>query len=125
MLLKFSTMNENEKTDGHVFFGQWTKFKRLSWCLTFKESTCTVPDQSMSIQEIIAKYTRTGLVPASYLHKDEGGNAAFDPDFDPLDEGREVLEAAQDASAGSSDGSPAEPSGEPEDKRATAGEGSE
>lgn len=48
--------------------------------------TCTVPDQSMTIQEIIAKFTRTGLVPQSYAKRDQGGNAAFGPDFDPLDD---------------------------------------
>jgi len=60
----------------------------------FKEPTCTVPNQSMTVQEIIAKYSRTGLVPQSFAKKDEGGNIATDPDFDPLDSGLEMLEAA-------------------------------
>lgn len=45
----------------------------------------------MTIQEIIAKYTRTGLVPQSFVHKDQGGNVAFEPDFDPLDEFSETM----------------------------------
>lgn len=57
----------------------------------FIKPTCTVPDQSMSIPEIIAKYTRTGLVPQSFAKRDEGGNTAFEPDFDPLDQAGEIL----------------------------------
>lgn len=44
----------------------------------------TVPDQAMSIQEIIARFTRTGSVPVA-SHPIESGNEAFDPGFDPLD----------------------------------------
>lgn len=86
-------MNDNTQTEGQVFFGQWTRFKRLSWALVFHKPTCTVPDQSMTIQEIIAKYTRTGLVPSTVLRKDEGGQAAFDPDFDPLDNGQDFMDS--------------------------------
>lgn len=51
----------------------------------------------MTIPEIIAKYTRTGLVPQSYARRDEGGNAAFEPGFDPLDEFGDVVERAREA----------------------------
>lgn len=61
----------------------------------FTKPSCTVPDQSMTIPEIIAKYTRTGLVPQSFAKRDEGGNSAFDPGFDPLDEGMAILEDAR------------------------------
>lgn len=46
--------------------------------------TETVPDQSMTIQEIIARFVRTGSMPVS-LHTDIGDNEAFEPEFDPLD----------------------------------------
>lgn len=49
----------------------------------------------MTIQEIIAKYTRTGLVPQSFVHKDQGGNVAFEPDFDPLDEFSETMAGSE------------------------------
>lgn len=45
----------------------------------------TVPDQSMTIQEIIARYTRTGTLPVPSFPSDTGGNEAFEPGFDPLD----------------------------------------
>lgn len=93
-----------------VFFNQWTN--RPSWPpQEFKEPTCTVPDQSMTIQEIIAKFTRTGLVPQSFVHRDQGGNVAMEPDFDPLDEYTDSMAAA--AASGSSepvkDPAPGEP----------------
>lgn len=116
-------MIDNNQTEGQVFYGQWTRFKRLSWALVFHKPTCTVPDQSMTIQEIIAKYTRTGLVPATALRKDEGGQAAFDPDFDPLDNGQEFMEAAKPADGSGEDPS-ADPSPEPSPS-APAGEGGE
>lgn len=82
----------------------------------FRKPSMTVPDQSMTIPEIIAKYTRTGLVPQSFAKRDEGGNAAFEPGFDPLDEYSEVqaLAAAQKAAAGSSAAPSQEPSEEPQ-----------
>lgn len=49
----------------------------------------------MTIPEIIARYTRSGLVPQSYAKRDEGGNVAMEPDFDPLDEFSETMEAAR------------------------------
>lgn len=72
----------------------------------FVKPTCTVPDQSMSIPEIIAKYTRTGLVPQSFAKRDEGGNTAFDPGFDPLDEGLAILEDARREAAAASQAAP-------------------
>lgn len=39
----------------------------------------------MTIQEIIARYTRTGTLPVASFPADQGGNEAFDPSFDPLD----------------------------------------
>lgn len=53
----------------------------------------------MTIPEIIAKYTRTGLVPQSFAKRDEGGNSAFDPGFDPLDEGLAILEEVRQEAA--------------------------
>lgn len=49
----------------------------------------------MTIQEIIAKFTRTGLVPQSYLRQDEGGNVASEPGSDPLDDMEQVLAEAR------------------------------
>lgn len=47
--------------------------------------SCTIPDQSMTISEIIARFTRSGIMPVKD-YSDQGGNAApDDPDFDPLD----------------------------------------
>ena len=109
------------------FYNQWSN-RPPHAPQEFKEPTCTVPNQSMSVQEIIAKYSRTGLVPQSFAKKDQGGNVATDPDFDPLDNGQEVLEAAEAArqaaaaAHGSADGIPA-PSGEPAPSSAPAGEG--
>ena len=91
----------------------------------FKEPTCTVPNQSMTVQEIIAKYSRTGLVPQSFAKKDNGGNIATDPDFDVLDNGQDLLEAAAAASHGSAKPVPEAGSGEPEPKSAPAGDGGE
>lgn len=107
-----------------VFFNQWTK--RPSWpAQEFHKPTCTVPDQSMTIQEIIAKFTRTGLVPQSFVHRDQGGNAAFEPDFDPLDQYTEGVSAAQ-AAAGSLESLHEAAPGEPEDKSAPSeGKGGE
>lgn len=109
------------------FLTQWNAEKRPSWALVTTEPTCTIPDQSMTIQEIIQKFTRTGLVPQSYLRRDEGGNVAADPDSDPLDEWNEVHDsaAAEAAAAGSSEPAQAVPApGEPE-PTAQAGNGGE
>lgn len=53
----------------------------------------------MTVQQIIAKYSRTGLVPQSFTKRDDGGNVATDPDFDPLDSGFDVLDEAAAAKA--------------------------
>lgn len=106
------------------FYNQWSN-RPPHAPQTFTEPTCTVPNQSMTVQQIIAKYSRTGLVPQSYLKRDDGGNVATDPEFDPLDNGFEVLEqaAAARAAAGSGQASPAEPAPEPEPPSAPQGEG--
>lgn len=52
---------------------------------TFEKPSVTVPDESMSIQEIIARFTRTGSIPVKAFPSDDGGNVASEPDFDPLD----------------------------------------
>lgn len=78
------------------FYNQWSN-RPPHAPQEFKEPTCTVPNQSMSVQEIIAKYSRTGLVPQSFARKDQGGNVATDPEFDPLDSGIEVMDAAAEA----------------------------
>lgn len=44
----------------------------------------TVPDQSMTVSEIIARFTRSGVMPVK-VGQDPGGQSALDPDFDPLD----------------------------------------
>lgn len=44
----------------------------------------TIPDQSLTIQEIIARFVRTGSMPCA-VHSDIGDNEAFEPEFDPLD----------------------------------------
>lgn len=47
--------------------------------------SCTIPDQSMTISEIIARFTRSGIMPVMDYH-DQGGNSApDDPEFDPMD----------------------------------------
>lgn len=76
-----------------VFFNQWTNRPKVIGQV-FTEPTCTIPDQTMTIQEIIARFTRTGLVPQSYAKRDQGGNEAEDPGFDPLDEYSEIQATA-------------------------------
>lgn len=97
------------------FCGQWNGGSRWP-AQEFTKPSCTVPDQSMTIPEIIAKYTRTGLVPQSFAKRDEGGNAAFEPGFDPLDEYSELQasRAAQTAAPGSSGAAPAAAPEEPQ-----------
>lgn len=95
------------------FFNQWTKRPQTA-PQEFTEPTCTVPNQSMTVQQIIAKYSRTGLVPQSYIHKDQGGNVSTDPDFDPLDQAFDVLEsaaAARNAANSGQSGTEGTPSG--------------
>ena len=105
------------------FFNQWSH-RPETVPQEFKEPTCTVPNQSMTVQEIIAKYTRAGIVPAGMERKNAGalissmmpnrpdGEVATDPGFDPLDEGMDILEsaAAAQAAAAASLGSEGDPS---------------
>lgn len=65
----------------------------------FEEPSMTVPDQSLTIPEIIARFTRTGLVPALVKMQDQGGNVALDPESDPMDDWNEAMSAAAAAKA--------------------------
>lgn len=47
--------------------------------------TCTIPDQSMTISEIIARFTRSGIMPVKDYSDDGGNSAPDDPEFDPMD----------------------------------------
>lgn len=49
-----------------------------------QEPSCTIPDQSMTISEIIARFTRSGVMPVK-VHADPGNQEAMDPEMDPLD----------------------------------------
>lgn len=94
------------------FFNQWTKRPEKA-PQEFKEPTCTVPNQSMTVAQIIAKYSRMGIIPVvkdtlqggRFLQRLgqtwDGDNKATDPDFDPLDNGQEYLDdfAAQEKAA--------------------------
>lgn len=51
---------------------------------SFTLPSCTVPDQSLTIPQIIARFVRTGSMPVS-VHSDIGDNEAFEPEFEPLD----------------------------------------
>lgn len=85
------------------FFNQWTNRPQRT-PQEFQEPTCTVPNQSMTVAQIIAKYSRMGVIPAvkstleggRYLQRLgqswPGDNIATEPDFDPLDDGQEFLE---------------------------------
>lgn len=65
------------------FYSQWSD-DFPSWAEENNEPSMTVPDQSMTIQEIIARFTRSGVMPVA-VHSDEGGQMADDPEFDPLE----------------------------------------
>lgn len=65
----------------------------------FTEPSQTVPDQSLTIPQIIARFTRSGMVPASIKMADQGGNFAADPDSDPLDDWNDLQSAAAAAKA--------------------------
>lgn len=108
------------------FYNQWSN-RPPHAPQEFTEPTCTVPNQSMTVQQIIAKYSRTGLVPQVFLKTDNGGNVATEPGFDVMDNGQDVLEAAAAAREAAAAHGSAEPassgSGEPEPKSAPAGEG--
>lgn len=80
------------------FASQWLE-NDLSNGQVFTEPSCTVPDQSLTIPEIIAKFTRSGLAPASIRMADKGGNIAADPESDPLDDYYDIQAAAAAARA--------------------------
>lgn len=66
------------------FCSQWDEFVP-SFAEVNDQPSCTIPDQSMTISEIIARFTRSGIIPVRD-YSDQGGNAApDDPDFEPLD----------------------------------------
>lgn len=95
------------------FASQWAE-NDLSNGQVFTEPSCTVPDQSMTIPEIIARFTRSGVVPASIKMSDNGGNVASDPESDPLDVWNEVQAAAKAANAAQKEQAPAqEPATDP------------
>lgn len=56
----------------------------------------TVPEQGLTVKEIIARYVRTGVMPVA-LHDDQGGNQAFEPGFDPLDTSPEAVKKYLDS----------------------------
>lgn len=80
---------------------------------SFPSPSVTVPDQSMTIQEIIARYTRTGALPVSSAPLDSGGNEAFDPGFDPLDYQPDDIVQSLAPKKPSNESSPASPTSTP------------
>lgn len=96
------------------FASQWLE-NDLSNGQVFTEPSCTVPDQSLTIPEIIAKFTRSGLAPASIRMADKGGNIAADPESDPLDDYSDIqaaaaaAKAAQEAAKATQPGAASEP----------------
>lgn len=58
--------------------------------------SCTIPDQSMTISEIIARFTRSGVMPVQVFNDDGGNEAPDDPEFDPLDFDPEYMKAEVD-----------------------------
>lgn len=111
-------MNENDKIISSLprprFASQWAEYEPTKG-QEFTEPSLTIPDQSMTIPEIIAKFTRTGMVPGTISMRDNGGNVAADPESDPLDDYSAVMAArAAAAAAGSSKDPVPDPSGEPE-----------
>lgn len=89
------------------FASQWLE-NDLSDGQVFTEPSKTVPDQSLTIPEIIARFTRSGYVPATIRMNDHGGNVAAEPDADPLDDFSDLqsLAAAQAAKKGASETQP-------------------
>lgn len=110
-------MNENEnmmEIPSWRFHSQWDEFFPTEG-QSFMEPSLTIPDQSMTIPEIIARFTRTGQLPGSVKMIDQGGNIAADPESDPLDDYSAVQAAAAAAkAAGSSKDPSVDPSGEPD-----------
>lgn len=85
---------KNQLSMPKTFYTQYTE-ERPKWRLATTLPSCTVPDQSLTISEIIAKYTRHGLVPNSITKADQGGNVALEPGLDPMDEWNDVLASAR------------------------------
>lgn len=121
-------------------FNQWSK-RPVREKQEFTLPTCTVPDQSLTVPEIIARFTRAGVVPQGITALEAGriilarhgvwpgDQSAMSPDFDPMDSGGEYLDAVHQQHQGAADGSSAEEStapaaGEPQDG-ATGAEGGE
>ena len=113
-------MNEKENTTTtppRRFASQWDENTAPSGQV-FTRPSQTVPDQSLTIPEIIARFTRTGMVPGTISMRDKGGNVAADPESDPLDDFTAVQAAAAAAKAAESV-TPPDP--EPEHAPAPAG----
>lgn len=73
----------------------------------------TIPDQSMTIPEIIARFVRSGVMPVKG-HPDEGGNAPLE-DVDPLDlQPDAAAQAFEDAKADFDKLNKPEPAPDPE-----------
>lgn len=116
------------------FYNQWSNRPTVA-AQEFKLPTCTVPDQYMTIAQIIARFTRAGVVPKGATAQQAGriisqaypqqpdGQAAYDPDFDPLDQYTDEMEAVK--AARGSEQAPQESGSEPEPTSAPAGEGGE
>lgn len=83
--LNFNFMNENEEIPVKRFRSQWDEDLTLPGQVFILPSE-TLPDQSMTIQEIISRYTRYGTLPGSISRRDDGGLVAPEADADPLDD---------------------------------------
>lgn len=77
-------MQDNEYIQPR-FHTQWDEYHPTEGQV-FVDPSLTIPDQSMTIPEIIARFTRTGQLPGSVKMTDKGGNIAADPESDPLDD---------------------------------------
>lgn len=71
------------------FQSQWDE-NRPDFAQVFTEPSQTIPDQSLTIPQIISKFTRQGVAPASIRMVDKGGNVAPEDWADPLDDFTEV-----------------------------------
>lgn len=79
-----SAVGHNSASAPRRFRSQWDE-DLPSFAESNDLPSCTVPDQSMTVQEIIARFTRTGVIPVRD-YSDEGGNSApDDPEFEPMD----------------------------------------
>ena len=87
------------------FASQWAEYEPTVGQVFILPSE-TVPDQSLTIPEIIAKFTRTGMVPGTMRLRDQGGNVAADPEFDPLDDYGSVMKSAAAARNAANSGQP-------------------